>query len=205
MQITFFKSIAVKKQKATGEEREETIPLLRTYYVFNGEQTNCLDHLRVDHGDGLADIGDRHQDADALIDATGADIRFGGNRAFYSPATDHIQLPMRSQFPNANDFYGTATHELVHWSGAPHRLNRSKLCYAFEELVAEIGACYTCTEIGIPVSDDLSSVTSYLQSWLRAMKSDPGVIFKAASHASKAADFLLSFRQSPVEEPALVV
>ena len=204
-QITYFKSIAVKKQNSNGEEREETIPLLRTYYVFNVEQTDCLDHLRVGNGDSTADIDGCHDEADALIDATEADIRFGGNRAFYSPATDHIQLPMRSRFPNVNDFYGTATHELVHWSGAPHRLNRSKLSYAFEELVAEIGACYTCTEVGIPASDDLSGVTSYVRSWLRAMKNDPGFIFKAASHASKAADYLLAFRTSPVEEPALVV
>jgi antirestriction protein ArdC len=203
--ITFFKSITVKKQKTTGEEREKTIPLLRTYYVFNIEQTNGLDHFRVGSGDCTTDIGDCHDEAEAMIDATGADIRYGGNRAFYAPATDHIQLPLRSQFPDVNDFYGTATHELVHWSGATNRLNRSELSYGFEELVAEIGACYTCCEVGIPASDDLSGVTSYVQSWLRSMQNDPGFIFKASSHASKAADCLLSFRQSPVEEPALVV
>ena len=204
-QITFFKSIAVKKQDKNGEEREETVPLLRTYHVFNVEQTDGLEHLRVGYGDHDTDIGACHEDAEALIDATGADIRYGGNRAFYSPTDDYIQLPMRSQFADANDFYSTATHELVHWSGAPNRLNREDLSYGFEELVAEIGACYTCTEVGIPASDDLSGVTSYVQSWLRSMENDPGFIFKAASHASKAADYLLSFRQSPVEEPALVV
>ena len=204
-QITFFKSIVVKKQTTAGEEREETVPLLRAYYVFNVEQTDGLEHLRVGNGDSPTDINDPHDEAEALIDATGADIRYGGNRAFYSPTDDYIQLPMRSQFADANDFYSTATHELVHWSGAPHRLNRSELSYGFEELVAEIGSCYTCTEIGIPASDDLSRVTSYVQSWLRAMQNDPGFIFKAASHASKAADYLLAFRQSPVEEPALVM
>ena len=203
-QITFFKSIVIKNPNMTGEEREETFPLLRTYHVFNVEQTDGLEHLRVGHGDNT-DIGDCHDEAEALIDATEADIRYGGNRAFYSPTDDYIQLPMRSQFADANDFYSTATHELVHWSGAPHRLNRSELSYAFEELVSEIGACYTCTEIGTPASDDLSRVTSYVQSWLRAMQSDPGFIFKAASHASEAADYLLAFCQSPVEEPVLAV
>jgi len=203
--ITFYKNIPVKNKKTADEEREKTVPLLRTFHVFNIEQTDGLDQLRVGQGDSTTDIEDNHQEADALIDATEADIRYGGNRAFYSPTTDHIQLPMRSQFADANDFYSTATHELVHWSGAAHRLNRTELSYAFEELVAEIGSCYTCTELGIPVCDDLSSVTSYVQSWLRAMQNDPSFIFKAASHASKAADYLLDFRQSPVEEPALVV
>lgn len=203
--ITFYKNIPVKNQKATGEEREETVPLLRTYHVFNIEQTDGLDHLRIGHDDSTTDMYISHDEADALIDATEAEIRYGGNRAYYSPTTDHIQLPMRSQFADANDFYSTATHELVHWSGAAHRLNRSELTYAFEELVAEIGSCYACTEIGIPASDNLSGVTSYVQSWLRAMKNDPSFIFKAASHASKAADYLLDFCQSSVEEPALVV
>ncbi|QDT91752.1 ArdC family protein [Gimesia algae] len=203
--ITFYKNIPVKNKKTADEESEKTIPLLRTYHVFNVEQTDGLDQLRVGQGDSTTDIGDYHQEADALIDATEADIRYGGNRAFYSPNTDYIQLPMRSQFPNVNDFYSTATHELVHWSGAAHRLNRSDMTYAFEELVAEIGSCYTCTEIGIPASDNLSGVTSYVQSWLRAMKDDPSFIFKASSHASKAADYLLSFHSSPVEEPVMVV
>ncbi|MAX35758.1 MAG: hypothetical protein CME33_04220 [Gimesia sp.] len=203
--ITFYKNIPVKNQKVAGEEREETIPLLRIYHVFNVEQTDGLDHLRVGHGDSTTDMDDSHDEADALIDATEADIRYGGNRAYYSPTTDHIQLPMRNQFPNVNDFYSTATHELVHWSGASHRLNRSELSYAFEELVAEIGSCYICCEVGVPASDDLSGVTSYVQSWLREMKNDPSFIFKAASHASKAADYLLAFRQSSVEKLTLVV
>ena len=204
-QITFFKSITVNDQKTTGEEREKTIPLLRTYYVFNVEQTNGLDHLRVGHGDSAADIGDCYEEAEALIHATGADIRYGGNRAFYLPSDDYIQLPMRSQFPNLDDFYATAMHELVHWSGAAHRLNRSDLSYGFEELVADIGATYTNVDIGILVTEDLSDVTSYLQGWLRAMQNDPAFIFKAASLASKATDYLLSFRKSQVEEPALVI
>ncbi|QDT24380.1 ArdC family protein [Gimesia chilikensis] len=204
--ITFYKNIPVKNQKTTaGEEPEKTVPLLRTYHVFNVEQTDGLDHLRIGHGDSTTDMEDSHDEADELIDATEADIRYGGNRAFYSPTTDHIQLPMRNQFPDMNEFYSTATHELVHWSGASHRLNRFGLSYAFEELVAEIGSCYTCCEVGVPASDDLSDVTSYVQSWLRAMENDPSFIFKAASHASKAADYLLDFRPSPVEEPALVV
>lgn len=203
--ITFYKNIPVKNQKTTDEERDKTVPLLRTYHVFNVEQTDGLDHLRIGYGDSTTDMDNHHQEADALIDATEAEIRYGGNRAYYSPTTDHIQLPMRSQFADANNFYSTAMHELVHWSGAAHRLNRSELSYAFEELVAEIGSCYTCTEIGIPASDDLSDVTSYVQSWLRAMQNDPSFIFKAASHASKAADYLLAFRQSLVEEAEMVV
>lgn len=206
--ITFFKLLTVNKNdKATGEDREEKIPLLRTYFVFNVEQTDGCDHLRVGQGDNHINIGDRHDEAEALMDATGADIRYGGNRAYFSPTTDHIQLPMRSQFPDMNEFYLTAMHELTHWSGAIHRLNRKELSYGFEELVAEIGAAYTCTEIGIPITENMTGVQSYLNGWLSSIKEDPSFIFKASSHASKAADYLLSFREVAEEarEPAIIV
>ena len=205
--ITFFKLLTVNKNdKATGDDREKKIPLLRTYYVFNVEQTDGCDHLRVGNDDTGHDIADRHDEAEALMSATNANIRYGGNRAYFSPTTDHIQLPMRSQFPDMSEFYLTAMHELTHWSGAEARLNRKELSYGFEELVAEIGAAYTCTEIGLPITENMTGVQSYLDGWLSSIKEDPSFIFKASSHASKAADFLLSFRQVAAEmpEPAIL-
>ena len=110
---------------------------------------------------------------------------------------DYIQMPHRHQFDSLNEFYCTAFHELSHWS--EHRLGLIGHSYATNELVAEISSCYTTAQLGIPVGDDLQNHTAYLASWLKALEDDPKVIFKAASQASKATNFILSF--SRTEQP----
>ena len=203
--ITFFKPLSVMKEdKRTGEEKETTIPLLRRYYVWNVEQTDGCDHLRVGNSVASDSVIDSHAEAENLMAATKANIRFGGNRAYWSPTTDHVQLPLRSQFDCMNEFYLTAMHELSHWTGAKNRLARNGLSYGHEELVAEISAAYTCSELWIPVQEDLSNVESYIGNWLKSIKKDPSFIFKASSAASKASDYLLSFRRQESQEPQQV-
>lgn len=113
-------------------------------------------------------------EADAAIAATEADIRYGGNRAFYDPAADFIQMLLREQFGGA-EFHETIFHELVHWTEHPSRLdwNRSqqgKHAYSLGELIAEIGACYLCAELGVPTSENLDNHAAYLKSWLSVRK-----------------------------------
>ncbi|MEW4453049.1 zincin-like metallopeptidase domain-containing protein [Bremerella sp. JC817] len=137
--------------------------------------------------------------AKIAIAATEADIRFGGDRCFYRPATDHIQMVPKHRFEHEKEFYSTLLHELSHWS--------EKRCewtgnYAEGELRAEIAAAFMCSELEIPQSDDLSNVNAYLQNWLKALNDDPRFIFKASAAASKAADFVLSFSRK--EEPVSV-
>ena len=72
--------------------------------------------------------------------------------------------------------------------------------YALGELVAEIGSCYVCRELGVPATDDMTNHIAYLANWLQAMKNDPRFIFMASAQASKAADFILSFSRKE-EEP----
>jgi antirestriction protein ArdC len=137
------------------------------------------------------------------IAATGANIRFGGGKAFYSPSGDYIQVPPKATFESLDEYYGTCLHELCHWSEP--RLNWSRKekenTYQLGELVAEISSCYACRELGVPASDDLSNHIAYVKNWLQAMRNDPRFIFMASAQASKATDFILNFSRKPEEVP----
>lgn len=209
--IVFWKPIV--KQKS--DEEEETYCVLRTYTVFNVDQVDGdkLDHLRVGHVDGqLSDqeMDERYDHAQDAIDATGADIRHGGNHAYYHPQSDCIVLPHRHQF-SLSEYFETAFHELTHWSEHPFRLNWDRTqpdnTYALGELIAELGGCFLSAEYGLPTAEKLDNHVSYLGTWLESMKEDPKFIFKAAAQANKAADFILSFSRTTVEDrdPVIVV
>jgi antirestriction protein ArdC len=135
--------------------------------------------------------------ADALIRATGADIRIGGNQAFYVPSADYIQVPPPSAYFEPVNWHRTVCHELSHWSGAAHRLNRDlsggfgSPSYAREELVAEISGAFVCAALSIVPT---VRHADYLAIWLEVLREDNRAIIRAASGASKAADYLLAFR-----------
>lgn len=195
--IVFCKAVTKKK----GHDEEETYFLLRTYTVFCVDQVegDHLDYLRVGFKtDTRNEVSNTFDEADALIEATGADIRHGGNQAFYDLAQDYIQVPNRDQF-SGSGYYDTVLHELVHWAEHTNRLNwdRESGGYALGELIAEIGACYLCSELGIPTNEE--NHHAYLNGWLQRMKQDSSFIFQASSQASKAADYIMSFSKKPVE------
>ena len=133
---------------------------------------------------------------EAFFARTGAVIHSGPEpQAYYDLRTDHIHMPPIETFLSARTFYGTLGHELCHWTGAEQRLDRFKrfsnrTAYAFEELVAEIGACMLGVKIGMEPEFDQSA--SYVEGWLAAMKGDNRAIFRAASEAQKAVDFILA-------------
>lgn len=204
--IIFFKPVAITEKDDDGNEREKTIFVMRSFVVFNLDQVlgDHLDHLRVGHSVANADPVVAYEEADRVITATGADIRFGGNRAFYHRKLDYIQVPLREQF-TAGEYYETVLHELAHWTEHPNRLDfqAADHKYALGELRAEIAACYLAAELGIPNAETLPNHASYLQSWLKEMQNDPKYIFQAAAQASKASDFILSFSRSEVPEEVL--
>ena len=143
--------------------------------------------------------------ADALLKASGAKItELPGNRAFYSPATDSITLPERSQFPSADRFYGTALHEVGHWTGAPSRLDRDLAHpfgsegYAKEELRAEIASMILGDELQI--GHDPEQHVAYVASWIKALEVDPMEIVRACSDAEKINTFILAFEQKQIQE-----
>jgi antirestriction protein ArdC len=133
---------------------------------------------------------------EALIKSTRIDFRIGGSRAYYAPAHDYVQVPPPQAYFEPINWHRTALHELGHASGAPHRLNRDlsgsfgSKKYAFEELVAEMNAAFCCASLGIVPT---VRHADYIGSWLDVLRADNRAIVRAASQASKAADFLLGF------------
>ena len=193
------------KDRATGEDQEESRFFLRTYTVFALEQCGgeALDTLRTPVS--TKEFTD-FDPAERAIAATGADIRHGGSSAFYRPSADFIQLPDKASFEAPADYYSTALHELTHWTGAEHRLNRlNKFArfgddrYAVEELVAEMGAAFLTSAIEVPNTSAMSNSVSYLADWLRVLRADSRAIFTASTAASKAADYILGFSRESEE------
>lgn len=192
-QIVFYR--LREKKDATGSAADATakrgIPMLKSYTVFNASQLESLPERFVQCP---ALVWEPIGCAEQLISQTGAVIRHGGNRAYYLPTDDFIQLPPVASFSQSDDYYSTALHELCHWTGHPSRLNRAlgrlhgKEAYAYEELVAEIGAAFLCAHCGLPARLEHAS---YIDSWLDALRRDKRLIFVAASAAQKAVDFVL--------------
>lgn len=208
--IVFCRPVTKTETDPDGEETEATFWIPRSYTVFNLDQVegSHLDHLRVGiESIDVSDLQGRFVEADRVVAATNADIRYGGDSAFYNMVGDYIQIPHQSQFA-LPEYFETLGHELVHWTEAPHRLNwdRSKPqnSYACGELIAELGGCYFANEIGLPVSERLDNHAAYLNHWLQEMKGDPHFIFKAAAQASRAVDFILSFSRPHDAEPEAV-
>jgi len=166
--------------------------LTRTYSVFNLDQCEGLASLREQSTRKIA----HHELVGAcerIVVASGARIRAGGASASYCPATDTISLPALQQFSSADSYYATLFHELTHWTGAPDRLNRKRSvrfgsdAYAFEELVAELGAAFLCGRCAIP---HVTRAAAYLDGWLRVLRSDSRAIVAAARLASASSDYL---------------
>ncbi|HZQ43849.1 MAG TPA: zincin-like metallopeptidase domain-containing protein [Acidobacteriaceae bacterium] len=184
------------KQRAAengGEAR--AIPFLKRFTVFNTDQCGGLP-------EEIATVapppppGTIEPRVEALIKATGIEVRIGGNRAFYDASEDYVQVPPPAAFFEPINWYRTALHELGHASGHASRLNRDlsgsfgSRKYAFEELVAEINAAFCCAALGIVPT---VRHADYLGSWLEVLREDNRAIVRAASLASKAADYLLGF------------
>jgi len=193
---TFSKS---ETDEATGEQSERDIPFMKGYTVFNAEQVEGLPEQFTQTAQPILDPVQRIRHAEEFFAATGAGIQHGGNRAFYSPGEDRIQLPPFETFKDAESYYATLAHECVHWTKHKSRLDRDlgRRCwgdhgYAAEELVAELGAAFLCADLNLTpeVRDDHAS---YIDHWLKALKSDNRAIFTAAAHAQKAADYLNAF------------
>ncbi len=176
------------------EDGKRTIPLLKSFVVFNLDQIAGLDHLRPEPpkaGEVFAPI----QQAEDILKRSGAKITEGGTRAFYQKLRDEITVPNRSRFQKAEDFYCTELHELGHWTGHPSRLNREwgkrfgDNAYAFEELVAEMTSAFLCAHLEL--KGELQH-ENYIGSWLKILKEDYRALVKAASQAQRAFEFILA-------------
>jgi antirestriction protein ArdC len=175
---------------------------------FNAEQIDGLPGHFYATVPPLTNEIERLDAAEAFFANTNITIQHGGNRAFYSVDRDIVQMPEFQSFRDGESYYATLGHECCHATRHPTRLNRdlgrkrySDAGYAMEELVAEIGAVFLCSDLGI-TSEIREDHAGYIQSWLTVLKNDARAIFAAASHAQKAADFLKSL-QPRTQEPAV--
>ncbi|HGY9593369.1 TPA: ArdC family protein [Vibrio campbellii] len=183
-------------EKENEEGEKESIPMLKTFVVFNLDQIENIDkpifEMTSQREEKEFTVLEHVEEA---IDKTGVTIVHSGARAFYSPSADQITLPEKTRFHSSSDYYATAFHELVHATGHGSRLNRDlknsfgSKDYAFEELVAELGAAFCCADFGV-VGDVQHE--SYVAGWLSKLNDDKRFIFKAASLASKAHQYLVS-------------
>ncbi|GLR89614.1 ArdC family protein [Bradyrhizobium iriomotense] len=183
-----------RRAKETGEE-VLAIPFLKRFTVFNADQCDGLPAeiatTAAPRPQGLIEPA-----VEALIKATGIDFRISGDRAFYAPAEDYVQVPPPQAYFEPINWHRTALHELGHASGHSSRLNRDfsgsfgTKKYAFEELIAELSAAFSCASLGIVPT---VRHADYIASWLEVLREDNRAIVRAASQASKAADYILGF------------
>ena len=206
--VYFADKFVPQKEKARAEETGDepnAIAFLKRYTVFNSEQ---CDHLPNGLITAPAPKTEEQivPEAEALIAATGADFRIGGDQALYVPSEDFIRIPNLSDFTDTINWYRTAFHELGHWTGHKTRLDRSlttkfgTVDYAREELVAEMATAFVCASLGIVPT---VRHADYIGNWLQVLKEDAKAIVTAASLASRASDFILAFRQDAQSSPDL--
>ena len=184
------------EDEATGGTRPRYIA--KIYWVFNEAQV-----------DGAAPVSpcpslspaERIAVAEAFVTATGAEICHGGDQACFVPSTDQIRLPKFEQFRNPEAYYAVACHELIHWSGAKHRLARdltgrfARESYALEELVAELGSAFLSAHLGLSV-EPRPDHAGYVAAWLRVLNGDSRAILTASAKAQEAVDYLLGLSAS---------
>ncbi|MBF0557082.1 MAG: DUF1738 domain-containing protein [Nitrospirae bacterium] len=195
--VVFAKSFKRTETDDKGEEVEREIPFMKGYTVFNAEQCDNLPaHYYAKAAPPTLTPPQRIEAADRFFAATGADIRHGGTRAFYAEGSDYVQIPPFVAFKDAESYAATLAHELTHWTKHDTRLSRhfgrvvhGDEGYAKEELVAELGAAFLCADIGI-TPEVMPEHAAYIASWLKALKNDSRLIFSAAAHAQRAADYL---------------
>lgn len=203
--VMFWKQHRFEKTDAvTGATEERAVPVLRSYAVFNAEQCEGLGSppppVEVP-----ADA--RYRAVGELFERHAVVVRHGGDRAYYAPVMDFIGMPKRGAFESEEFYWSTALHELSHWTAHPSRLARDLTgrfgseAYAAEELVAEMGSAFLCAALGI---EGRLHHPEYVGTWLKVLRGDKRAVFKAASLAQVAADFVLGRKDEAchVDDPS---
>ena len=201
--IVFWKPIEVKDESKDDPDAKKKIWMLKTYTVFNADQVEGYETPTVEP---VAPIGDAIEcpELESYLANAKIKIQHGGDSAYYRPSTDHIQMPEKPAFKGTDTstpreaYYSTLAHEATHWTGHKSRLDRlDRLTngkfgdknYAFEELVAELGAVFLTMQFGVSPAPRPDHA-QYLNSWMKALRDTPRTILAAASEAQKAVDLL---------------
>lgn len=177
---------------ATGKARQREIPFLQSTPVFNAQEIEGIPPL----GPGDAKFSPIAA-GEEILKRCPVEIRYGGNSAHYSPSTDTISMPDKGQFKTPEDFYSTISHEILHSTSHVTRCNRTEAlgnrfgdaAYSMEELTVELGSFMLSNETGLP--SKIENHASYIEHWLKVLKSDKKAIFIASAKASQACDFIM--------------
>jgi antirestriction protein ArdC len=194
-----FWSKATGKDTVTGESKEYAFA--KAHFIFNVAQVDGIDIIV---SDDKQNDNAKIDNCESTIKASQAKIIHGGDTACFIPSSDIIRMPELGTFQSSEHYYATAFHELTHWTSDKKRCDRDiskgrfgNPDYAFEELVAELGAAFLCSTHGI--AGDLRHA-GYIESWLKALKNDNKAIFKASGLAQAAADYVLNCKASEETE-----
>ena len=195
--VVYANTFKKKDTAEDGSEVEQEIPFLKEYTVFNATQVEGLPAYFYEMAKAIETKPlARIEQAERFFANTKADIRYGGNRAYYACEADYVRMPPFETFRDAESHAATLGHELTHWTRHSSRLNRDlgrkkwgDEGYAMEELVAELASAFLCADLSITpeVREDHAS---YIHEWLKVLKDDKRAVFSAASLASQAVDFL---------------
>ena len=192
--VVFWKFANVQARIRTAKTPTSGSRLLftRGYAVFNAAQVDGY----TPKAEPAVSMPERIERAETWFQSIGATVSNGGNRAYYSPGTDHIQMPPFAAFVENVPYYSTLAHEHTHWTARAERCDRQlgkrfgDSAYAAEELIAELGAAFVCAHLGLS-TEPREDHAEYIQSWLKVLRADKRAIFTAASKAQQAADYLI--------------
>lgn len=193
-------------EKATDTKARS---ILRYYKVFNLAQVTGIPESMIPQLEHSQDNPITECDAIVANMPQCPSIKFKENRAYYHIVEDYINMPKRKSFKSGESYYSTLFHELVHCTGHEKRLNRKTLTemagpgsesYSIEELVAEMGACYLTSFVGI-INTEIKNSAAYINGWLEKLRNDKRFVLFASSYAQRAADFILNVKPLDEKEP----
>lgn len=204
--VVFWKMYPIKEKQDDGTEIIKTIPLLKYINVFHISQVDGVEPLKQKVTHDIEPIDKAEKILNDYWNRENITIEHvKGDKAFYSPMFDKIQLPLFEQFKRSEEYYSTAFHESVHSTMKTSRCNRQedrkgKVVsfgseeYSKEELVAEVGSAQLMNIVGIETTKSFRNSTAYIQSWLKVLRNDNKFIVSASSKAEKAVNYILGIQ-----------
>lgn len=195
--VIYWGKYEIEKDEKEDKEKEQYLPFIRYYHVFNVEQ---CDGIKIEKPNSIKKDGKYEDVLTSYKDKPL--IKENGNKAFYNPLEDIVSVPPTSQFKKIQDYYSVLYHELTHSTGNKKRLDRfdnekantfGSDAYSKEELIAELGSAFLCARHGID-NRNLKNSAGYIQSWLKVLKDNPKWIITSASKAQKAVNYMMGVK-----------
>lgn len=203
--VVFFKRLDEREGNTAADDGTSRRPMVaRASRVFNADQVAGW-HPPIPRP--TSNPVEVFESVASFVTATHAKVSHGARGAWYNILSDTIELPAPERFTGSptstpsETYHATVLHELVHWTGAKHRLHRELSdgtlpTRAREELIAEIGAAFLCADLHV-ANEPRPDHAAYVAHWLQLLRNDTRAVFTASRLASKAADYLHELAARP--------